>query len=141
MASGAHRRYDIDLNDLENKIHYNGWKAYCKSKLLNLYFTYLFHKELSTKVSCNCLHPGFVNSNFGNNNSSITRNLINIIKNIFAKNVDDASITPVYLATSKNLKGVTAKYFINLKEKKSSSQSYNLHFGKEVWRKSLDYIR
>ena len=141
IASDAHKRFNVDLNDLENKINYNGWKAYCRSKLLNLYFTYSFNKELTTKVTCNCLHPGFVNSNFGNNNSSITRSLINILKNIFARSTKEASITPVYLATSENLKNITGKYFFNLKEKKSSKQSYNLKIAKEVWKKSLNYIK
>ena len=141
VASDAHKIFNLDLNDLENKINYNGWKAYCRSKLLNLYFTYSFNKELTTKVTCNCLHPGFINSNFGNNNSSITRSLIKILKNIFAKSPEEGSITTVYLATSENLKNITGKYFFNLKEKKSSKQSYNLKIAKEVWRKSLNYIK
>ena len=64
VSSNAHKRYKIDINDLENKLNYSGWKAYCRSKLLNIFFTYSFKNELNTKINSNCLHPGFVNSNF-----------------------------------------------------------------------------
>ena len=37
VASNAHKRYKLDINDLENRNNYNGWKAYCRSKLLNIF--------------------------------------------------------------------------------------------------------
>jgi retinol dehydrogenase 12 len=141
VASNAHKRYQLNLNDLENKINYNGWKAYCRSKLLNILFTYSFNKELKTKVTCNCFHPGFVNSNFGNNNSSILRFAINIVKNLFAISVEKSSITPIYLATSDDVKEISGKYFYKLQEKISSKQSYDDIIAKEVWEKSLEYIK
>ena len=56
-------RLNFDSLTLEQK--FNGWKAYCNSKLMNVLFT----KELSRKlegtgVTANCLHPGFVNTGF-----------------------------------------------------------------------------
>ena len=141
VASGAHKRHQLKIDDLENKINYNGWEAYCRSKLLNIFFTYSFNKELKTKVTCNCFHPGFVNSNFGNNNSSLLRFLINIIKNLFAISVEKSSITPIYLATSDEVKDVTGKYFYKLKEKMSSKQSYDDVIAKKVWENSLRYIK
>ena len=141
VASGAHKRHHLRLDDLENKINYNGWEAYCRSKLLNIFFTYSFNKELKTKVTCNCFHPGFVNSNFGNNNSSLLRFLINIIKNLFAISVEKSTITPIYLATSDEVKDVTGKYFYKLKEKMSSKQSYDDVIAKKVWENSLRYIK
>ena len=141
VASNAHKRYLLDINDIENSINYGGWKAYCKSKLLNILFTYSFNKEIETKVKCNCLHPGFVNSNFGNNNSTFYRFFVNIIKELLAINTEKASITPIYLATSNDAINTSGKYFYNLKEKISSKQSYNNDLAKEVWQKSLEYIK
>ena len=65
VSSNAHKRYKLDINDLECKNDYNGWKAYCRSKLLNIFFTCSFKKKINTKINSNCLHPGFVNSNLG----------------------------------------------------------------------------
>ena len=140
VSSNAHKRYKIDLNDLESKNNYNGWKAYCKSKLLNIFMTYSFKKELNTKVNSNCLHPGFVNSNFGNNNKNFYRFLVNILKNLFAISSDEAAMSPYHLALSDNLKGVDGKYFFKLKEKKSSKESYDLLLAKKIWSRSIDYL-
>jgi len=141
IASNAHKRYKIDINDLENKNDYNGWKAYCRSKLLNIFFTYSFKDKLKTKINSNCLHPGFVNSNFGNNNQNFYRFLINILKNLFAIDSDKAALSPFNLAINDDYKGVNGKYFFKLKETKSSKESYNLELANQVWNKSLEYLK
>ncbi len=141
VSSDAHKFYELDIDDLESKLTYNGWKAYCRSKLLNIYMTHSFKKELNTKINCNCLHPGFVNSNFGNNNISIKRNLIKILKNLFAISNDKASLFLLHLATSKELEGISGKYFNKFKETKSSSASYDTKLAKYVWDKSIDYLK
>ena len=141
VASNAHKRFDLDINDLENRINYNGWKSYCRSKLLNLLFTYSFQKEIKTKVTCNCLHPGFVNSNFGNNNNNIYLKIFaNIVKNFLAISPKRGAETITYLSKSDKIKNVSGKYFYKKKEKKSSPMSYNEEIAKIVWRKTLDYI-
>ena len=141
VSSNAHKRYKIDVNDLENSINYNGWKAYCRSKLLNIFFTYSFKNEMKTKVKSNCLHPGFVNSNFGNNNKNYYRFLINVLKNLFAINTNEAAITPLNLALKEEFNKTNGKYFFKMKEKKSSIDSYNKILAKQVWNKSLDYLK
>jgi retinol dehydrogenase 12 len=140
VTSNIHKKYNLDLEDLENKKQYSGWKSYCRSKLLNIYFTYSFNKELSTKVKCNCFHPGFVNSNFGNNNNTFYRFLIKIVKNFLAISTDKASKPLFELTNSDEFNNVTNKYFFKLKEKKSSEQSYNLKIAKYVWDVSHKYI-
>ena len=141
ISSEAHRYYKFDMNDLENKISYNGWKAYCRSKLLNILKTYYFKKKLNTKINCNCLHPGFVNSNFGNNNKSVYRFAMRIIKKFFAISNDKASEPILRLVTSKNFDGINGKYFDKFKEIKSSKDTYNSEIAKFVWDKSIDYIK
>ena len=140
VSSNAHKRYKIDINDLENKNSYSGWKAYCRSKLLNIFFTYSFKNELNTKINSNCLHPGFVNSNFGNNNKNFYRFLVNILKNLLAISVNKASLSPLYLSLDKDLFSVNGKYFNKLNEVRSSNESYDRDLAKKVWIKSLEYI-
>ena len=141
VSSNAHKRYKIDINDLENKVNYSGWKAYCRSKLLNIFFTYSFKKEIKTKINSNCLHPGFVNSNFGNNNKNFYRFLVNILKNLLAIKTNEAALSPLNLALNENLSNLDSKYFFKMKEKKSSMESYNENLAKQVWDKSLEYIK
>ena len=140
VSSNAHKRYKIDIDDLENNLNYSGWKAYCRSKLLNIFFTYSFKKEIKTKINSNCLHPGFVNSNFGNNNKNFYRFLINILKNLLAIDPNKAALLPLNLTLNEEYKGIDGKYFFKMTEKKSSHDSYNEDLAKQVWNKSLGYI-
>ena len=141
VASNAHKRYKIDINDLENQKNYNGWKAYCRSKLLNVFFTYSFKDKIKTKINSNCLHPGFVNSNFGNNNQNFYRFLINILKNLLAISTDEAAQSPLKLALNDEFKGINGKYFFKLNENKSSKESYDIDLANQIWTKSMNYIK
>ena len=141
ISSNAHKLYELDINDLQSKINYNGWKAYCRSKLLNVFTTYSFKKELNTKINCNCLHPGFVNSNFGNNNKSLYRTIARLFKYFFAISNEKASLSPLYLATSENLNGINGKYFDKFKEVNSSRISYDEDLRKLVWKESLKFLK
>jgi NAD(P)-dependent dehydrogenase (short-subunit alcohol dehydrogenase family) len=141
VASNAHKRYDLVLDDLENKLNYNGWKSYCRSKLLNVLFTYSFNKEIQTKVTCNCLHPGFVNSNFGNNNNFYLKFLVNFFRGLVAITPKKGSETIIFLAKSDRIKDISGKYFYKKKEIQSSSYSYNEKIAKIVWKKTLDYLK
>ena len=141
VSSNAHKRYNINLDDLENKDDYNSWRAYCQSKLLNIFFTYTFNIKIKSKITCNCLHPGFVNSNFGNNNSSLLRLCINIVKKLFATSNYEASKTPYYLITSKEIEDVSGKYYIKSKQNISSSHSSDKVIASKLWDISLNYIK
>ena len=136
VTSQAHKRYNLDLNDIENKKFYSGWKSYCRSKLLNVLFTYEFSKRYN--IRCNCLHPGFVNTNFGNNNISLFRFAVNILKNIFAISPEKGSETIIHLIFN-DLK-VSGRYFKKCKEFKSSNLSYDKNLSKQVWDLSYKYI-
>ena len=140
VASNAHKRHQLNLDDLENKENYNSWKAYCQSKLLNIFFTYSFNQKIKSKIICNCLHPGFVNSNFGNNNSSFLRFGINVVKMLFAISNDEASKNLYSLLIAEDNDKTNGKYFNKSKVKNSSKFSYDKNIGNFVWEKSLEYI-
>ena len=65
VASMAHRRAALDLNDLNwERRRYNGITAYGATKLANILFTRELARRLEdTGVTANCLHPGVVATN------------------------------------------------------------------------------
>ena len=137
VSSNAHKFFNLDLGDLHNEINYNGWKAYCRAKLLNIITSYSFKKELNTKINCNCVHPGFVNSNFGSNNKSILRSIIKIIKKCLAMSNEKASLAILRLMISEEFKNINGKYFDKFKETKSSDATYNPELRKFIWNESI----
>lgn len=59
IAQWVHRQYDIDPTDLMNQNHYNAYKAFVRSQLASVYFSFALSKHLlSTGITCNVIHPG-----------------------------------------------------------------------------------
>ena len=137
VASAAHQGAKLDLEDLQNEKAYSGWRAYSQSKLANIYFTYELARRLSgSRATANCLHPGFVASRFGNNNSGFFRLMIGWAKMVAAIGEDDGAKTSVYLASSPDIVGTTGKYFDKSKPVSSSPVSYDERVAGELWRLS-----
>lgn len=137
VASAAHARMKLDMSDLQMERNYSGWIAYGRSKLANIHFTHELARRLQgTRVTANCLHPGFVASSFGNNNGSIFRLLIGAAKRVAAIPEDEGAKTSLYLATSPDLRLVTGKYFDKCREARSSPESHNEAIERELWERS-----
>ena len=142
VASGAHRGVKLDFTNLEMKTNYNGWIAYKKSKLCNILFT----KKLSelikkNKMTVNCLHPGFVKTQFGKNNSGLASLAIKLLMNFFAISVEEGAETIVFLATDKNIKNITGKYFYQSKIKEPSIFALSQIDADLLWDISLRIVK
>lgn len=141
VSSNMHKVFHLNIDDLESKKNYNGWKAYSKSKFLNILFTYYLSMKLEGNIVCNCLSPGFIDSDFGNNNKGAFRIFIKIIKKVLAKSTEKGAKTILYMALNKNLSTTTGKFFQNCKVKKTSKKTYDKDLMKFIWELSLNYTK
>ena len=142
VASGAHRGIDVDFNDLEMSNNYNGWKCYKKSKLCNILFTKKL-SDLTSKnnITVNCLHPGFVKTEFGKNNKGVISLVIKLLMNFFAITVEEGAKTIIHLANSENVKGITGKYYYKNKIKQPSQYAENKSSADQLWNKSIEILK
>lgn len=139
VSSGAHYRGKIDFQDFQAMHDYNSFRRYSETKLMNILFTYALAKRLQgTGVSVNTLHPGFVDTGFGNNMSFIWRNIIKVMKSFMAKTPQDGAETSIYLASSPEVRGITGKYWDDKKQKRSSSRSYDEASQEKLWQRSTE---
>jgi retinol dehydrogenase-14 len=137
VSSGAQASGDIQLDDLQFERRYRGRAAYSQSKLANVLFTYELARRLEgTGVTVNCLHPGVVRTNFGRDDETPTMRLLTPLVRLFMRTPEQGAETPVYLASSPDVEGVTGKYFANKQEKRSSPRSYDVELGQRLWRVS-----
>jgi len=142
VASGAHKGVDIDINDLEMKKNYNGWVAYKKSKLCNILFTRKLSEFTSNMdITVNCLHPGFVKTEFGKNNMGFLGFVIKLLMNIFAIKVEDGAKTILHLVKSKDVKAITGKYFYKSKIIEPSSFAQNPKRADQLWDESIKFLK
>ena len=142
VASGAHKGVDIDINDLEMKKNYNGWVAYKKSKLCNILFTRKLSEFTSNMdITVNCLHPGFVKTEFGKNNMGFLGLIIKLLMNIFAIKVEDGAKTILHLVKSKDVKAITGKYFYKSKIIEPSSFAQNPKRADQLWDESIKILK
>ena len=142
VASGAHRGIDVDFNDLEMSNNYNGWKCYKKSKLCNILFTKKLSELTSiNNITVNCLHPGFVKTEFGKNNKGFVSLAIQFLMNVFAITVEEGAKTIIHLANSENVKGITGKYYYKSKIKRPSKYAENTSSADQLWNKSIEILK
>ncbi len=143
VSSGAHEgaRNGINFDDTQRKESYSGFGVYSETKLMNILFTYELARRLEgTNITVNALHPGFVNTGFGMNNRGIVSFLLGIVQRVFAKSPEQGAETQIYLASSPEVKGVSGKYFDNMKAVQSSAISYNEGVQARLWELSGELV-
>jgi NAD(P)-dependent dehydrogenase (short-subunit alcohol dehydrogenase family) len=86
-------------------------KAYSRSKLCNIMFTRELARRLrGTGVTANCLHPGFVDTRFGDESGALMSRVVWLAK-FFAISPAKGAQTIVHLASSPDVAKTTGQYF------------------------------
>jgi retinol dehydrogenase-14 len=141
VSSGAQSMGHIDFDDLQGERAYSGQKAYNQSKLANVMFTYELARRLQgTAVTATVLHPGVVRTAFGAEDPSPFWKVLLPLTRPLLKSPERGAQTPIYLASSPEVEGVTGKYFANLKPKTSSKDSYDTTAATRLWQVSAELV-
>ena len=110
VSSSAHVGGTIHFDDLQGEQRYSGFGAYGQSKLAQVLFTRELARRLeSTGVTVNACHPGVIRTNLGFGGASV---IVRFVR-MFFKGPEKGAETPIYLAVSPDVEGVTGKYFAN----------------------------
>jgi NAD(P)-dependent dehydrogenase (short-subunit alcohol dehydrogenase family) len=138
VSSRAHTRATLDFDDLMGQKSYGGWGAYCRSKLMNLLFTYELARRLSgTGVTVNALHPGVVATGFALHNGW-RGFLLRMASRVLAVSPEKGARTVVYLAAAPEVAGVSGAYFVKETPAESSSASRDEDSARRLWQISLE---
>jgi NAD(P)-dependent dehydrogenase (short-subunit alcohol dehydrogenase family) len=133
-SSDAHKGQKIDFDDLQSCRDYRGFKAYGRSKLCNILFTRELARRLSgTGVTTNCLHPGFVDTRFGDESGGLFSYLIRIGKKTVALSPQNGAKTIVYLASSPEVAGITGQYFYKCQPATPTAQAQDDAAARRLW--------
>jgi len=112
----------INWDDLNYKdTTYSSTSAYYQSKHLLTSFTYYLSRQLKeTGITANCIHPGFVKTALAQSDYPFPMNIVVPIVGFFiGESPEQAADTPVWLALSNGVKGISGEYVHHRKIKKS----------------------
>lgn len=135
-SSEAHRGVQFQLQDLNDPKRYGTFKAYRLSKLYNILFTRELARQFSgTRITANCLHPGFVRSRLFENKTGPMSAIFKLIL-FMGITPEEGAKTIVYLASSNDVSGVTGKYFSKCRERTPTREARDSKAALQLWEES-----
>ena len=141
VSSGAQSMGKIDFDDLMAERTYSGQEAYNDSKLANVMFTYELARRLEgTGVTASALHPGMTSTAFGTEDTARGWGPLIAAMRPFMQRPEGGADTPVYLASSPDVEGVSGRYYAKRKPKRSHESSYDAATTARLWQVSADLV-
>lgn len=139
VNSDSHYLASFDPDNLNLDHRYHGLRAYGRSKLANVYFTYEFERRNPHKhLSVFALHPGLVNTDIGAKDASFFHRLIWNWRSRSGKTPAQGAETSIFLASEERNKLTSGTYWDDCKLRKSSRISYNKENARILWDRTME---
>ena len=139
VSSDGHKLATMDFDDLGFKRGYLSMKAYGRSKLANIMFTYELSRRLEgSGVTVNAVHPGHTATDIWRTSFSVFSPLLKWVMGLFAQTPEQGADNTIYLASSPDVEGVTGKYFVARESVPSSALSYDEGIARRLWEVSTE---
>ena len=134
VSSEAHRGVrGMDFDDLQMKQSFASWKGYCRSKLANILFTRALARRLAgTGVTANCLHPGVIASEFGQDAGPVIKAFFKYGRPLL-KSSERGARTSLHVALAPELRGVSGEYFSSSRPKRPSTAARDDAAAETLW--------
>lgn len=133
VASRAHVGAKLDLDDLEMRSgRYGGWKQYQRSKLMNILYTKALARRLAGHVTATCVHPGFVATRFGSDNSALWRFFMRLLMRTAIKPEESAKGV-LQVALSPEYQGISGAYFDRGRPAVPSAEAQDDALAERLW--------
>jgi NAD(P)-dependent dehydrogenase (short-subunit alcohol dehydrogenase family) len=142
VNSEGHRfaTWGLKLDDLNwEKRRYSGLKSYGSAKLAQLQTMHIFDTYFKDSgVSINAMHPGAVKSDTGKENSASYRWLKKQFFDKMLRPTEISSESIYYLGVSKEMEGVSGKFFNLTTEEEPAPPAMDKEAAMEIWAKSVE---
>jgi NAD(P)-dependent dehydrogenase (short-subunit alcohol dehydrogenase family) len=138
VGSAAYRYGRIDLEDPNLERRYRPFAAYARSKLALLLASLEMAERLRGRgVSVNCLHPGLAATEIFRDHPPALRFVFSLI----GKSPERAARSSLFLAASRQVEGVTGKFFIGGRPAALARHAQDPELRRELWELSETLIR
>jgi NAD(P)-dependent dehydrogenase (short-subunit alcohol dehydrogenase family) len=134
VSSGAHIYDTMDFNNLGFQNGYIGLKAYARSKLANILFTYELARRLGDSgVTANAVHPGQVATDIWRTNFFIIGPVLKWMVGLKGLTPEQGADPLIFLACSPEVEKLNGKYFNRRKIAQSSPITYDEEIALRLW--------
>jgi NAD(P)-dependent dehydrogenase (short-subunit alcohol dehydrogenase family) len=141
VSSGAHYNEQLDFNNLQLTHGYNPWKAYGRSKLANILFTYeLARRMAGDQITSNALTPGMVATDMWKKVHPLLTPFLTPFIQHYGQTPLQGAQTSIYLATSPDVEGITGQYYAYLHPINSSPASHEATIAQRLWEVSEQLV-
>jgi NAD(P)-dependent dehydrogenase (short-subunit alcohol dehydrogenase family) len=133
--------WGLKLDDLNwEKRRYSGLKSYGSAKTAQLLSMIVFNELLkNTGISINAMHPGAVKTDTGQENGPVYRWFKRNFIDKTLKSPEISAEALYYLGVSKEIEGVSGKFFNLTTEEKPAPPALDKDVASELWEKSLEF--
>src|SRR3979490_2432689 len=100
----------------------------------------LAHRLEGTGVAAHSVHPGVVRTNFGAEDQAWFFAVISRVVRPLLKTPAQGAETPIYLASSPDVEGVTGQFFANRKPTPANKRGADTEVSARLWRVSADLL-
>lgn len=144
VASVAHAMERLDFNDLQLVRGYRPFRAYARSKLANVMFTYELARRLQgTQVTANAINPGLVKTRLGAKDGALVGAGWALVQLRYRRAVvspEHAAGEVVRLATAPETQNITGAYFDGTRQVESSRTSRDPAACARLWAMSEQLV-
>ena len=134
VSSEAHRQDTMDFANLGFEKGYFGIKAYARSKLANILFTFELDRRLAgIGVTANALHPGHIATDIWKTNFGILGPALKWFMSQVSLSPEEGAENSIYLSSSTEVEGVSGKYFIKLQPAQPSPVALDQNLARQLW--------
>jgi retinol dehydrogenase-13 len=145
VNSEGHRfaAWGLRLDDLNwEKRRYSGLKSYGSAKLAQLLSMLVFDEYFRPAgVTINAMHPGAVRSESGQENGAFYRWIKSHLYDKILRPTEIASESIYYLGVSKEMEGVSGKFFNLTTEEEPAPPALDKKAAYEIWKKSVEMTK
>ncbi|XP_061667936.1 retinol dehydrogenase 14b [Syngnathoides biaculeatus] len=143
VSSKLYKYGHVNFDDLNSERNYNKAFCYSQSKLANLLFTLELARRLEgSGVTVNALTPGIVRTRLGRHVRVPVpaKPLFYLASLLFFKSPLEGAQTPLYLACSPEVEGVSGKCFANCEEEELLAKATDGQAAQRLWEVSRKLV-
>ena len=121
----------------------SNWIQYANSKLMMLLFLNKLKRIYKNKIAILNFDPGWMKTNFGANQKSLIRKILNILRNVLAKDssFQELQAKKLFNITQIQLNKFDGHFFDFYGIKKASNESNYIFLQNELWDRSEKFLK